>query len=220
MAETWLTVIPERGSGWGIPTADMSILTQLTANARAALDKVKDKGSRTSVDVADCNLKMEALKDRMRYMKAHYFLKPGLKDPDFVALLLPIPDQIKTAVPPPSGFAEADVSYPGVGVLELHCRPVAGQPPLDRRSDFGYRIYYGVYPPGGASVEQATGKLRLLMNPPTNGDELPHSRWGRRAKERFDFNGCSGMTAYFCIRYENSKGEAGPWGPLFSAIIP
>jgi hypothetical protein len=25
---------------------------------------------------------------------------------------------------------------------------------------------------------------------------------------------------YFCIRMENSKGEAGPWGPIFWTVIP
>jgi hypothetical protein len=27
-------------------------------------------------------------------------------------------------------------------------------------------------------------------------------------------------TVYFCLRYENSKGEAGPFGPVLSAVIP
>ena len=30
----------------------------------------------------------------------------------------------------------------------------------------------------------------------------------------------SGKTVYFCVRYENAKGEPGPWGPIFSAVIP
>jgi hypothetical protein len=108
----------------------------------------------------------------MRYIKNHWFLKSPRVDPDFTALLIPTPDQTKTPVP------------------------------LDRWSDYGYRIYNGVYPPGGAAVEQATGKLRLLTKPPANGDELPHSVWDRRAKERFDFQGLSGMTACFCIRQD------------------
>lgn len=220
MAETWIAVIPVRGTTWGIPGTELTMLTQLTTEGKTALEKVKNKGTRTSVDVADCNAKMESLKAHLRYIKERWFHRPPLQDADFTALGLPIPDQVKTPVPPPSGFAEADVSYPGVGVLDLHCRPVAGQPPLDRKSDYGYRIYYGIYPPGGATVEQAIGKERLLMKIPVNGEELPHSRWGRRAKERFDFNGLGGMTAYFCIKYENSKGETGHWGPLFSAIIP
>jgi hypothetical protein len=42
----------------------------------------------------------------------------------------------------------------------------------------------------------------------------------RRKRERFDFDGESGNTVYFCLRYENSKGEAGPFGPLLSAVVP
>jgi hypothetical protein len=30
----------------------------------------------------------------------------------------------------------------------------------------------------------------------------------------------SGKTVYFCIRFENAKGEPGPWGPMLSAVIP
>jgi hypothetical protein len=37
---------------------------------------------------------------------------------------------------------------------------------------------------------------------------------------RFNFPGDSGKTAYFCIRYENAKGDTGDWGPVFSAVIP
>jgi len=28
------------------------------------------------------------------------------------------------------------------------------------------------------------------------------------------------MTAFFCARYENQKGERGPWGPVASAVVP
>jgi hypothetical protein len=38
--------------------------------------------------------------------------------------------------------------------------------------------------------------------------------------ESSDFDGESGNTVYFCLRYENSKGEAGPFGPVFSAVVP
>jgi hypothetical protein len=123
-------------------------------------------------------------------------------------------------VPAPTGFAEADVRYPGPGVLELRCRAVEGQPALDLRGDYGYRVYWGVYPPGGAAVDLAVGPRRLLMTPPSVGDTLPHSTWTRRKRERLDFHEDRGSTVYFCIRYENAKGQTGPWGPLFSAIIP
>jgi hypothetical protein len=59
------------------------------------------------------------------------------------------------------------------------------------------------------------------MKPAVHGTNLPHSRFVRRRKELFIFPPeDSGKTAYFSIRYENSKGQAGPWGPVFSTVIP
>jgi hypothetical protein len=82
-------------------------------------------------------------------------------------------------------------------------------------------VYWGVMPTGGATVEAATGSKRELMKAPVTGSELPHSKFTRRKRELFDFAGDdSGKTVYFCIQYENAKGDQGPWGPLFSSIIP
>jgi hypothetical protein len=76
-------------------------------------------------------------------------------------------------------------------------------------------------PQGGGTLEQAARQRHYLRQPPVSGDELPHSLFTKRRKELFDFPmEDSGKTVYFCIRYENSKGKAGPWGPIISAIIP
>jgi hypothetical protein len=68
----------------------------------------------------------------------------------------------------------------------------------------------------------AADKLRISAAPVT-GNDLPHSTFTRHKKYRFNFDGDSGKTVWFCLRYENEKsGEEGegPFGPLFSAIIP
>jgi hypothetical protein len=82
-------------------------------------------------------------------------------------------------------------------------------------SNHGVRIYWGVM-----GTAAATDKFRLT-EVPLNGEDLPHSVFTRRKKYRFDFlEEDRGKTVYFCLRYENSKGEAGPWGSVISAIIP
>jgi hypothetical protein len=59
------------------------------------------------------------------------------------------------------------------------------------------------------------------MKPPLSGDELLHHKFTRRQKELVGFDASeSGMTVYFCARYENRKGESGNWGPVVGAIIP
>jgi hypothetical protein len=55
---------------------------------------------------------------------------------------------------------------------------------------------------------RATGAKRELLKVPVLGEELPHSCFTRRRKERFDFlQDNSGKTVYICICFENSKGD-------------
>jgi hypothetical protein len=85
------------------------------------------------------------------------------------------------------------------------------------RIDYGVRIFWGIM---GETTER--DKFRLSA-PPATGDDLPHSTFTHRKKYRFDFDGDSGKTVWFCLRYENEKGGKegeGTFGPLFSAIIP
>ncbi|MCL1911731.1 MAG: hypothetical protein FWG13_05960 [Leptospirales bacterium] len=92
---------------------------------------------------------------------------------------------------------------------------------VDARADHGYRIYFGVMPQGGASVEEAAGTMRYLMKVTVSGEELPHSKFSRRRKVLMELPPeDSGKAAYFAIRFENAKGGKGPWGPVFHAIIP
>jgi hypothetical protein len=103
----------------------------------------------------------------------------------------------------------------------VHLSPLPGTEPFDNRSDYGYALYRGIMPQGGATLEQAAGIKHYLMKEPLSGDELLHHRFTRRRKEPVNFDASeSGMTAYFCARYENRKGWWGTWGPVVSAVIP
>ena len=220
MVEKWKVVLASNGTGWGVSAAEQAELSDLLQDAKLVLAKAKDESTRTPVITAQCKVAFKAMIVKMRFIKNHFFLKPPLTDQDFISLGLKPPDETRTPIPAPEGQATADVSYPGIGVLELHCRHIAGQPLVDKRSEFGYCVYWSVMPPGGASVEEALGPKRELMKEPETGDDLTHFQWGRRPRERFYFPGDSGKTAWFCVRYENGKGDFGHWGPLIPAVIP
>ncbi|MDR2360121.1 MAG: hypothetical protein LBD85_02420 [Oscillospiraceae bacterium] len=133
---------------------------------------------------------------------------------DLLKMGIPPLDTERTPIPPPENQVEADLTFPGIHMVELQrIRPVAGTAP-DARSDYGVRIYYGIT--GKASEKHPF----RLDGPLTDAMELPYSVFTRRKKERFDFNGERGSTVYFCLRYENSKGQSGPFGPVLSAVIP
>ena len=91
---------------------------------------------------------------------------------------------------------------------------MAGGNAPDPRSDYGVRIYYGL-------TGEPTEAYRFrVTGTPKIGTDLPKSIFTRRKKERFDFEGESGKTVYFCLQYENPRGDVGPFGPMLSAVIP
>ncbi|WP_162510704.1 hypothetical protein [Treponema endosymbiont of Eucomonympha sp.] len=212
-AQNWIAVLKDQTDNpWNIPAAEQSALGTLSDGAQALLEQVQSS-ARTPVIVAECKAEFEALASKMRFVKNRYFLSPPLTAADFISLWLHPKDTTRTPVPAPESQAEADITLPGVHLLTLHLKAVSGSPPDPHRADYGYRIYFGVLSPDGSK--------RGLTAAPVSGEELPHSRFTRRKTEAFDFSAEDrGKTVYFCIRYENAKGKSGPWGPIFSAIIP
>jgi hypothetical protein len=120
-------------------------------------------------------------------------------------------------IPPPEIFPIAEVSYINAHLLALiNIRPSNAEED-DPRSDYGVRIFWGVL---GEPSEN--DKFRIAV-PPKVGNDLPHSTFTRRKKYVFNFEGDSGKTVWFGLRYENPSGgkaNEGPFAPLFSVVIP
>ncbi|MDR3197090.1 MAG: hypothetical protein LBU34_04395 [Planctomycetaceae bacterium] len=220
MARDWLQILSAKAPSWGVPASEVAVLRTLAENAEHLFEKIMSS-EHSKITVAECQTALKNLAAKMRFVKNRYFLSPPLTEPDFAALQLKPKNTTPTPIPPPAEQAEADISRPGQHQLLLHLRAVANFTPSSYRSDYGFRIYFGVYPHGGATVEAATGTKRELVKIPVSGEELPHSRLTRRKRELFDFpQEDSGKTVYFAVRFENAKGELGPWGPIFAAVIP
>jgi hypothetical protein len=218
MARNWLIVIGHyQGPPWGISEGEIAELRTLTAAANGAFSQAKSSERNPAVTAA-CKAAFEGLIEKMQCIKSRYFISPPLTDTDFISLEL---KPCGTTLPMPTAQAEADISCPGVHLLLLHLRPVSGSSLDLYQSDYGYHIYWGVMPQGGATVEAAMSPKRELMQAPPIGSYLPNSRFTRRKNELFEFDAeDSGKTVYFCVRYENAKGDSGPWGPMFQAVIP
>jgi hypothetical protein len=76
----------------------------------------------------------------------------------------------------------------------------------------------GAKPPGQHAVEMCWA---ILDAPPAGPEELFHSCVDTRSPFRLEFSGHErGNTVYFALRWENSRGEKGPWGEVWNAIIP
>jgi hypothetical protein len=220
MVKTWLQAFKTKAAGWNIPDANVTRLTAAKDAAEARLAVVKS-GERTATSVVECNAAFKEMETEARFIKKHFLLIPPLTLADLPTLLLHLPNEIHSPVGPPIGQPALTITYPGgPHLLAVHLAALVGTEPFNNRGAYGYALYKGVMPQGGATLEQAASVKRYLMKAPLSGDELIHYKFTRRMKEQVSFAAEeSGMTAFFCARYENQKGEYGVWGPVASAII-
>jgi hypothetical protein len=194
-----------------IPADRVTELTDGYANFYTALGKLS--GPHTSGDVLAKNEARAEGEEILRDFNRSYILNAReVTNAQRLDVGCPVHDKNHTPVPTPWAQCEADIAYPGKHLLELvHIRALLGTlSDEEAKAEFGVRIFWGILGTDLSAV-------------PTEGKELPHSTFTHRKRFRFDFDGESGKTVYFCLRYENEKGGKegeGPFGPIFSAIIP
>ena len=159
------------------------------------------------IDVAQKNeTKRAFVKECRGYVQGFLARNPYVSDIDRHNMQIAVHDTTHTTVPVPEGKAEADIQFISRAQLQLILKHVPGSP-VDVRAEHGFRIFYGVY--NAHDVQ------------PVSGKDLRESMFTRHKKVLFDFQPEDvGKTAYFCIRYENSKGQTGPWGQMVSTLIP
>ncbi|MDR1372726.1 MAG: hypothetical protein LBJ17_06345 [Dysgonamonadaceae bacterium] len=70
-------------------------------------------------------------------------------------------------------------------------------------------------------IHGAEIKWAKLAVPPVDVEELLNSSFDTRSPFTLDFlESERGETVWFCLRWENTTGEKGPWSELIKAIIP
>ena len=225
---TWLpgkrAEIIEMAQGWNSFLSKTGMKTLLKME-QSTLDALSDatqllislnetpRGSRTPSINAEIRTAERALIAQMSDIKMRYLFIPPLTEANFVTLGLRPRDRVPTSVNAPVMVAEADLTFPTIGQVELHHIRPSGNAGSDTRSSYGVRIYYGVL---GAD----DGAVGRITQPPVTGANLPQSVFTRKSRYVFDFPAERGKHTFFCIRYENSKGQTGPWGTIIEAYVP
>jgi hypothetical protein len=200
--------LPNSGGAWTVTPAEVTELAVLADTAQETLDDAaKDKGSQ--IDNARVREAFAALTRFMRLLCERKFFSPPCWTPTGSGSAF----APATKSRPPTAQVEGNLAFPGIGLVEIVKIQMTGGK-IDRRADYGVRIYYGLL--GKTEVHD---KFRLT-EPPKTGDDLPHSVFTRKRSHLFDFTGNSGYAVFFCMRYENSKRETGPWGPVLEAHVP
>jgi hypothetical protein len=203
--KTMLAYVQSKLSAWAIPQTSVTELQTLTTTFGNALAVTENPATRTKITVQAKNDARKAVESKTRlFLKAYVTYNPKVTDPDRDAMGLPIHKTTRSDVPVPTTTVEAEVSLPSPAVVEIAYHD----------AESGHKAKpEGVH---GAEVAWA-----ILPVPPVDWKELIHSSFDTHTPLRLTFEGADrGKTLYFALRWENTRGEKGPWSEIHNTIIP
>jgi hypothetical protein len=219
LAAKWTETLGETAKqtayGW-----DAASCTAVTGTITVFLTarNVYEQTNSTENRIAKDEAKAAAVAEMREFARASLRFNKKVDDETRVFLGMRITDTVKTSIPAPQAQCTGKVSNPGIHLVEVELTGYAILT-ADQRANYGVRIYWGIVPQGEVTVEMASGPKHYLAKQPETGEVLGNSVFTRKQKHVFDFEGDSGNRVFFCCRFENSKGEGGPFGPIISAII-
>ncbi|MDR0728723.1 MAG: extracellular solute-binding protein [Prevotellaceae bacterium] len=175
------------------------------ADWEAAWAAYENPETRTHIITYNKQKKREAYEKVLWKLVKNLQSNPRVTDEDLRAMGIVVPSSTRTPAKVADEAPDMDVDTSVMGRIGVHF--------FERGS--GHKRGK---PAGQHCVEIA---WMLSDVPPTRWDELTHSAVDTNSPYTFVFeHDQRGKTLYFALRWENTRGEKGPWSDILSAIIP
>jgi hypothetical protein len=203
-ARTLITYAGARTAAFNVPAGAITPLqTQLT-EYEAAFNAAQNP-NRGRVDILRKKETREALKTSVRiFVKAYISYNPDVSDADKESMGLPLHDGVRTPALPPATMPELETDSSVIRQITIHFRDAGS----GRRGK----------PEHVHGVEL---RWAILESAPSSVDELTNSEFDTASPHTLKFDEAErGGSLYICPRWENHKGDKGPWGEIHKAIVP
>ncbi|MDR1983315.1 MAG: hypothetical protein LBQ28_00590 [Prevotellaceae bacterium] len=190
---------------WGLSESLLTPIDALIAKFDADYARAEDP-NRGKADVLAKNESRDALKTSVRaFVKAYLTFNPLVTDEDRDRMGLPVHKTTRTPAPVAHTYPDLDVDSGTIRRLTIHF--------YDQGSKKSKAKPAGQH---GAEIKWA-----ILESPPASLTELTNSGFDTHTPFTLEFDeNQRGQTVYFCLCWENTRGEKGPWSEIVSAIIP
>jgi hypothetical protein len=175
---------------------------------KTSFDAWKNPAERTKLRIAALQDAEDTFKLQYRHLYVGILKEnPLVTNVDLTAMGLPErSDGERHDAVIPKTSPVATVKLPGPGIIEIHFRDGS----VDNASHAKPYLVHGA-------------EIRWIVSdtPPLNWEELIHSSFDTASPFRLTFDGDQrGRRIYFALRWENTRGEKGPWSEIQDAIIP
>ncbi|MDR1371734.1 MAG: hypothetical protein LBJ17_01210 [Dysgonamonadaceae bacterium] len=193
---------------WGIPEYKWEELLSEQEEYHDKYALSNDPQTRTSAIVFAKNTARKTFTSVLRkVIKGYITYNLNVTDNNRKTLGLPIHKTTRTPSPKPTEKADFDIKQETGSRLNVHFRyrysdqeQIAARPPFIH----GIEITWAI-----------------LKTHPESYNDLIHSVFDTRSPYTFQFDIKDAGKKFFCaLRWENTRGEKGPWSEIKSAIIP
>ena len=190
-------------SSWGIPSSALNEVQTLQTAFQTALTQSENPATHTPVTVMAKNKAREALEAKLRlFLKAYVTYNLAVTDVDREAMQLPIHKKTHDNSP-------VATTWPVVQVIVAR----------ERHLQFDFRgTEASKAKPDGQHGMELGGHIG---EKPANQYEMTLSYFDTNSPLIIEFREEDrGKTFWFAVRWENTRGEKGPWSDIMYAIIP
>jgi len=198
-------IVQAKQAAWSIPAAAVNALVQTQTKWTAAHNKARNKTNRTSGDVEDRVSGRKIFEATVRkFVREHLRFNPKLSTRDKVNMRLLVPDDVLTRASKPKVgpylLVEKIMHTRHVLRVTDPSRPESRNKPKGVRAAQVFRFV-------GDAAPKTMEAYRFIGN-------------ASRLRFLSDFTKADeGKRAFYRARYENTRGEVGPWSRVASAVV-
>jgi hypothetical protein len=201
--ENFVMVLNQHGQAWGIPAEEVRVI-QVALDTFKSLHTITKSPEKTSVIVAQKNEARTVLTSLIRGMVDFRLKNPIITNDQLIALGLHVKDKTPTTIPPPSTRPYHIIKVVDSRRIEVDFQDEKTTSKAKPYGCLGAVVYYAV-----------------LATPPTKPESLTRTVLATRTPHKLEFTEEErGKTVYIALRWQNEKGQLGPWSEILSAIIP
>lgn len=190
---------------WGIQAFELTEWEPELAAFTAAVNKLKEPENRSPVNTRIKNDARSALEAKARnFIQGRLYHNSKITPADLLSVGLPVHDTHPTHHPAPKSWVA-----------------LSGRPTNNRQhtvSALDQKTGTKTKPDDAYGVKYA---YEIRETAPESPEDLRHSLFSRKTTHVFDYDEKEkGKKAFYAARYENAKGEGGPWSEIVELIIP
>jgi hypothetical protein len=190
----------------GIPPAEYELLQAQGNTFKTALSLIEDVDTRTRTNIREKNDARKALESHVRSVVSEFMAhSTRLTNKQREMLGIPIYKKTRTPAPVAETYPDFDLDTNMLRRIKIHFYD-KGKKKTKAKPEGQH----------GAEIRYA-----ILEAEPKDVMQLNHSLFDTHTPFTLEFiDADRGRKVYLALRWENTRGEKGPWSPFANAVIP